>query len=140
MNSERITSSRTEFENFEQRRKYPRVILNDVAFLSLPGAQSLRLDLFDLSVCAIQARFDAHTEQTLRSVLHYVSDEALAVLPIRFTLKWHGQEEEIIVSCKPIYICQMQPDLFAMGMQFTNIERKYHALVCNFIEDCLEPL
>lgn len=139
MSKERITSSRTESERFEQKRRYPRIILDDNAILLLPGNQPVNVQVFDLSICAIQLRFNAQTEQTISTALQYVDDDALASLDVRFRIKLHGKEEVVRVPCKPIYICQLARDVFSMGMQFSDMESRYKKLISKFVEASLEP-
>ena len=98
------------------------------------------VDVDNLSVCAIQIRFDTGTEQTIRSVLGHVDDSQLPNLGVRFNIKLHEKEEEIRVNCKPVYIHQLDQDMYAMGMIFMELEKKYQALINNFVEFSLEPL
>lgn len=139
MIKERISSSRTDFERFEQRRRYPRIILDNSANLILPGVQPLNVQVYDLSICAIQMRFNTQTEQTLRTALQYLDDEAMSSLDVKFKIKLHDKEEEVFVPCKPIYIYQLDQDMFAMGMQFSDMEDRYQQLINNFVEVSLEP-
>jgi len=135
-----ITSSQADFEKFEQRRRYPRIIMANTASLLFPGNQSVNVMLYDLSVCAIQMRFDSQTEQTIRSALQYLYDEELSTLQVRFRVKLHDKEEDVYVPCKPMYIYQLGQDIFAMGMQFADIENKYLDLIRAFVEVSMEPV
>ena len=135
-----LKESRVEFNRFEKRRRYPRIVLDRSVNLLLPGNQPIKVTLHDLSECAIQARFDADTEETIRLALQLADASEEFVLGIRFRIKLHYTEEEIFVSCNPICICQLDQDLFAMGLQFQDLEHKYRKLIQKFIEVSLEPL
>ena len=139
MIKERITSSQTAFESFEQRRRYPRIVLADRASLLLPGNQPINVLLYDLSICAIQMRFDTQTEQTISSVLQYLGNTELSTMDVRFKIKLHDREEDIYVPCKPMYIYQLDQNIYAMGMQFSDMENRYQALIRNFVEVSMEP-
>lgn len=112
----------------------------NTASLLFPGNQSVNVMLYDLSVCAIQMRFDSQTEQTIRSALQYLYDEELSTLQVRFRVKLHDKEEDVYVPCKPMYIYQLGQDIFAMGMQFADIENKYLDLIRAFVEVSMEPV
>jgi len=112
----------------------------NTANLLFPGNQSVNVLLYDLSVCAIQMRFDAQTEQTIRSALQYLYDEELSTLHVRIRIKLHDKEEDIYVPCKPMYIYQLGQDIFAMGMQFSDLDDKYRNLIRDFVEVSMEPL
>ena len=134
-----LTTSKTEFERIEQRRKYPRIVMDNTANLLFPGNQSLNVMLYDLSVCAIQMRFDTQTEQTIRSALQYLYDKDLSSLQVRFRVKIYDREEDISIPCKPMYIYQLGQDIFAMGMQFADMDNKYRDLIKEFVEFSMEP-
>jgi len=140
MVKEELKTSKADFERFEQRRKYPRIVMANTANLLFPGNQSVNVLLYDLSVCAIQMRFDAQTEQTIRSALQYLYDEELSTLQVRIRIKLHDKEEDIYVPCKPMYIYQLGQDIFAMGMQFSDLDDKYRNLIRDFVEVSMEPL
>jgi len=135
-----LKESRVEFNRFEKRRRYPRIVLDRTVNLFLPGNQPVSVLLHDLSECAIQARFNAETEETIRLALQLANTDDEYVLGIRFRIKLHYTEEEIFVSCNPICICQLDTDLFAMGLQFQDMENKYRRLIQKFVEVSLEPL
>ena len=139
MMKERFTTSKAEFESFEQKRRYPRIILDHRASLVLPGNQAVNVLLYDLSICAIQMRFDTQTEQTISSVLQYLGDKDLSTLEVRFRIKLNGREEDIHVSCNPLYIFQLDQDIYAMGMQFSDIDNRCAALIKDFVEVSMEP-
>jgi hypothetical protein len=139
MIKEQITSSKTEFERFEQKRKYPRIILDNCASLLFPGNQTINVLLYDLSICAIQVRFDSQTEQAIRTVLEYLDAKELSTIKVRFKIKVQGSEEDVYVPCKPIYIYQMDQDIYAMGMLFADMEYRDQALISNFVEHSMEP-
>ena len=134
-----VTSSKSEFESFEQRRRYPRIILADRASLLLPGNQPVKVLIYDLSICAIQMRFDTQTEQTISSVLQYLGGDELSTMDVRFKIKLHEREEDIDVPCKPMYIYQLDQDIYAMGMQFSDMDNRYQTLIRNFVEVSMEP-
>jgi len=135
-----LKASSVEFNRFEKRRRYPRIVLDRAVNLLLPGNQPIKVILHDISECAIQARFDADTEETIRLVLQHANAADDYILGIKFKIKLHYSEEEIFVSCNPVCICQLEQNLFAMGLQFTDLENKYRRLIQKFIEVSLEPL
>ena len=134
------TSSTTEFEKFENRRKYPRISLDVNASLLLPGKQFINVTLHDISVCALQARFDAITQETIRSALQHAGAAEKHVLGIQFRIKLHDKEEEICLPCTPVYICELEQNVFAMGLQFSDVESRNQTLINKFIEVSMEPL
>jgi hypothetical protein len=88
----------------------------------------------------VQIRFDADTEKTIRSVVGDVDDKQLPDLDVRFNIALQDKEEEIYARCKPVYIRKLEPDIYAMGMIFMELEKKCQALINQFIEFSLEPL
>ena len=137
---QQIKPSRVEFNRFEKRRKYPRVVLDKYVNLLLPGNQPIKVTLHDISECALQMRFNADTEETIRLALQHADAADEPVLGVRFRIKLHYSEEDIYVSCKPICVCQLDQDVFAMGLQFLDMDNKYQKLIRKFIEISLEPL
>jgi hypothetical protein len=135
-----FTSSKAEFDRFENRRRYPRVVLDKNVNLFLPGNQPVSVTLHDISECAIQARFNAGTEETIRLALENASAVDKPLLGIKFRIKLHDHVEDIFVSCNPVCICQLDSDIFAMGLQFSDLESKYQTLINKFIEVSLEPV
>ena len=133
------TSSKTEFEKFENRRKYPRIALDGDASLLLPGKKFIKVTLHDISVCALQARFDAITQETIRSALQHAGAAEKHVLGIKFRIKLHDKEEDICMPCTPVYICQIDRNVYAMGLQFSDVESRYQTLINKFIEISMEP-
>jgi hypothetical protein len=108
--------------------------------LLLPGNQPISVILHDISACAIQVRFNAGTEETIRLALQLAGAVDKPVLGVRFGIKLHNNEEDVYVRCDPICICQLDQDIFAMGLQFSDLESKYQTLINKFIEVSLEPL
>ena len=133
------TSSTTEYEKFENRRRYPRVTLDGNASLLLPEKQFIKVTLHDISVCALQARFDAITQETIRSALQHAGAAEKHVLGIQFRIKLHDKEEDICLPCTPVYICQLERNVYAMGLQFSDEESSYQKLINKFIEISMEP-
>lgn len=135
-----FTSSKAEFDRFENRRRYPRVVLDKNVNLFLPGNQPVSVTLHDISECAIQARFNASTEETIRLALENASAVDKPLLGVKFRIKLHDTIEDVFVNCNPVCICQIDSDIFAMGLQFSDLESKYQTLINKFIEVSLEPL
>ena len=136
MHMTQFTSSKVEFDRFENRRRYPRIVLDHNAHLYLPGGQPVNVILHDISECAIQARFNAGTEETIRLALQ-LTDKP--VLGVRFKFKLHNNVDDVYVHCSPVCICQLDQDIFAMGLQFSDLESKYEKLINKFIEISMEP-
>lgn len=134
------TSSKTDFENFENRRRYPRITLDANAIMLLPDKQMVKVILYDISVCALQARFDVVRQQTIRSALQLAGTAEKHFLGIKFGIKIHDKVEDICVPCTPVYICQIAPDVYAMGLQYADVESRYQTLINKFIEESMEPL
>ena len=132
-----FTSSKSEFDRFENRRRYPRVVLDYNISLFLPGNQAISVILHDISECAIQARFNAATEETIRLALQFADKP---VLGVRFKIKLHDNEEIIYIRCSPVCVWQIDRDLYAMGLQFADVESRYEKLLSKFIEVSMEPL
>jgi hypothetical protein len=125
--------------NIIDNRKYPRIETAGNVTLVLNNNKLLITSLFDISQDGVQVRFDNDTALSLKPVIDSISDNLIEEIEVRFTLSILGQKEQIITNCKPIYIMKVDKGLFAMGMQFSGINKTYTGYVQQFIEDSMEP-
>ena len=125
---------------FYDKRKYPRIEQDGEVVLILPDKQKLITRMFDISPDGIQTRFDRDTARAIKPVVENILKKMSGDLHIIFTLSITSKEMKHDAYCRPIYIHRIDSGLYAMGMQFTRLEKESRKVLKKFIEISMEPL
>jgi hypothetical protein len=133
------SSSRHDVDKFEERRKYPRVMLDKAAILSFPGELTFDVTIYDISEKALQLRFKEKAEDISRQALQCAETDGM-LFSVNFMVTLNDSDAFISLPCSFGYISQLDQDTVAMGLQFSGIEGEYESMINQFIEASLEPL
>lgn len=132
----KYTESRKVMERYEEKRKYPRIIVECSGRLLFTEKKDAEVVIYDICPGGIQVRCDRDTAQLLK----HEKDKAAYDFGLTFVLPLTGKKVEIVVRCRLVYIVSMDNGIFASGMQFTSMDNQSRKLLKRFIESSMEPL
>ena len=134
------TSSEIILENYEEKRKYQRLIINCPVSLHLSDARMVEVLAHDISLGGIQIRCEEKEVQILQSEGENSGYRTDSDFEARCVFLLDGKQVKILVRCKLIYIAELKDDIYAMGMQFTNVEGDNLRALKRFIKVSKEHL
>lgn len=123
-------------ERYEEKRKYPRIILDCKGRLLVPGDQTIEVLIHDISPGGVQIRCDKQSAQILKTE----NDRATFDFEMTFILSLYEEKMNITLRCRLVYMVNMDESLNVAGMQFTNMDRSNRKSLKRFIESSMEPL
>ena len=135
-NHDKYTESRDAMEKYEEKRKYPRIIVDCSATLFFSEKQKAEVLIHDICPGGIQVRCDKQTAQILKAE----KDKATNDFGMDFELLLEGEQIKITVRCRLAYMVNIDDGIFSSGMQFTNMDNHNRKLLKRFIESSMEPL
>jgi len=134
------TSSEIILENYEEKRKYQRIVVNCPVRLLLSGDRIIEVLAHDISLGGMQIRCDGEALQILQSEGKKPGQRTDSDFEINFVLPLGDKRENIFLRCKLIYIAELEGDIYAIGLQFTNIEGDNRRTLKRFIKVSKEHL
>ncbi len=132
----KYTESRKAIEKYEEKRKYPRIIVDCPATLFFSEDQETEVLIHDICPGGIQVRCDKKTAHILKSE----KDKATYDFGMTFILPLEGERIKITVRCRLVYMIKIDEAIFATGMQFTSMDNANRKTLKRFIESSMEPL
>lgn len=123
-------------EKYEEKRKYPRIIVDCHATLYFSVNQEAEILIHDICPGGIQVRCNKKTAQILKSE----KDKSTYDFGMTFMLPLEGEQTKISVRCRLVYMVNMEDGIFATGMQFTGMDNANRKILKRFIESSMEPL
>ena len=117
--------------SFEEKRSYPRVVIETPVSLSLPGQKIIEACAYDISFEGLRIHCDQEAAQLLQN-------ENPADIEISFTLKLNEKSSDIKARCAVMYILQLIDETHAMGLKIKDIETEQLKEVRQFIESSME--
>jgi hypothetical protein len=130
MNDKKL-STQEQLAGFEEKRSYPRVVIETPVSLSLPGSKVIEAQVYDISFEGLQIHCDQETAILLRN-------ENPADIEISFTVPLNEKPSDIKARCVIMYILELINETHAMGLKFTGIEAENLQGVRQFIESSME--
>ena len=143
-----MTDNRKSMKDFrpyrihEDRRKYPRIIINSPADIYYKG-KKLKAVVYDISPDGLQMRCTRKTLQAIHPGGEYIKEENAPDMDVTFQLiteKWH---REIKIFCKMYYFVLLPEKVendVAFGLKFIEFSGDSANCVDNFIEDAMSPM
>jgi len=127
-------------EKYEEKRKYPRIIVDCPVSMLLPGGREVEALAHDVSPGGLQLRSDKQTARILNAENEKLKQGPATDFEVNFTLPLKDVQEKLQVKCKLAYMVKLEEDCYAMGLQFTNVEGNNRKILRRFIESSMEPL
>ena len=121
-------------DRYEDKRTYPRVIIDSPISLSLSGSHPIEAMAHDISFEGIQIRCDHNTAQLIKG------EDNASDIDVSFTLPLEDGQEAIKARCKIMYILKLIDDTHAMGVRITDIDADRLKDLRRFIEVSMEPI
>lgn len=123
-------------ERYEEKRKYPRIIVECPGSLHFSENKDAEVIIYDICPGGIQVRCNRMTAQLLKQE----KDKAAYDFGLTFVLSLNNDEVKITVRCRLVYVVTMDNGIYASGMQFTGMDKHSRKLLKQFIESSMEPL
>ena len=141
MNSDTKENTSTEaiLEKYEEKRMYPRIVLDCPIAMALSNGKILETLVHDISPGGIQISCNQKTARILKAEKENLEKKAVPGFEINFMLPLEGKQMKVLIRCKPIYIVKLEDDAYAIGMQFTKIVEDSRKVLKRFIEVSMEP-
>lgn len=130
------------YETYEERRRYPRIVLNTPVTLEF-GGNSLSALAHDLSPDGLQLRCDRKTLADIHPSGRFIGRDDAPILEAKFELEIRGRTEKVVATIKMYYFVLLpeEPERdVAFGGQFVEFREDGRGLVEAFIEEALQPL
>lgn len=129
--NEKKLSSREQRDGFEEKRSYPRVVIETPVSLALPDSSIVEAQAYDISFEGLQIHCNQEAAHLLQN---YESSE----IEISFTLPVRDRQAAIKARCAIMYILELFNNTHAMGVRITGIETGTMQEVRQFIENSME--
>ena len=131
-------------ELFEEKRKYPRIIINAPAQIQYAEGKSVNIHIYDISPEGLQVRCDDETAELLRPSNKPVHKDKKAPVKITFSLLYNNKEREIDVSCHILYITVPENVVgvehnVALGLKFIRFQGEGKKITGRFIYNEMKP-
>src|SRR3970282_1637448 len=104
-------------EKYEEKRKYPRIIVDCPVSMVLPNSKEVEAQAHDVSPGGLQLRSGTQTARIL-----------------------NAEQEKLQIRCKLAYTVKLEENYYAIGLQFTRVEGSNRKILRRFIESSMEPL
>lgn len=122
------------YENFENRRRFPRLDMNLSVTVIAPNREKFRGVIYDISPDGVQMRYDDSasakllhgkdpTEQTLRSMS----------TTLHFDLAFSKTVDHVKIEATPAYLRSIDDDTIACGMFFSEANLTENKKISDFI-------
>jgi hypothetical protein len=127
-------------EEFEEKRKYPRIIVDCPVSMVLPAGREIEALAHDVSPGGLQLRSDKQTARILNAEHEKLKDGPQKDFEVRLMLPAGDKQEKLLVRCRLAYTVKLEDDSYAMGLQFTCVEGVNRKILRRFIESSMEPM
>jgi len=133
-------SGRQLLEKYEEKRKYPRIVIDCPLSMILPGNKVVDTLAYDISPGGIQVRSERQVIMTIKSENEKLKQGSVNDFEVNFMLSLDGRQEKIQLRCKLAYSVKLEENYYAMGLQFTSVDGNNRKILRRFIESSMEPL
>ena len=127
------------YDMYEEKRDYPRVIVNALAEVHKQDEYDVSMILHDISPDGVQLRCDRKTACTIHPTGKFITDKTAAEVVLKFILPIDNKEREVIVQSKIYYFTIIATDVVAFGVKFMEFEKFTGHHVENFIMSSMIP-
>jgi len=133
--------SRTEHESFEDKRKYPRLIMRSLVKLQYQAGGYVDAKLHDISPDGIQLRCDRDSARLIHPSGEQIKGQQKPRVSVTFNLIQNDDSSRIIVSCSICYFAALTDgsNEMAFGLQFRKFEGDSLRLIKRFFLSEMEP-
>lgn len=125
---------------FEEKRQYPRVVLNQSVQITLADGTSLTAKVHDVSSDAMQIRCDRETASALHPSGSQIDRDDPPLLDISFQLPAPAGAHTLSAQCRLVHYTLYRDGSAALGLLFERFSRVGARILQTFIEDSMEPL
>ena len=135
-------NSQTQYESFENRRKYPRLIMQIPVKVQNQHGLNLDARLHDISPDGLQIRCEQESAELIHPGGKQITKNTQASVVIGFRLPQNEASIEIIVRCSICYFVVLEdsgPDEVAFGLQFRQFEGDSLRHIKQFFLSEMEP-
>jgi c-di-GMP-binding flagellar brake protein YcgR len=132
--------TQSRLEKYEEKRKYPRIIINCPLSILLPNNNLVDTTVYDVSPGGIQARCDRATAHLLKQLCENAEQKKSVNIHINFIVPVNKKQVKIESTVKPVYILKLEQYVYAIGMQFIKMEGSSQKILKRFIENSMEPI
>jgi len=111
-------------EAHDERRKYPRIVINSPIEISYKMHQ-LQATIHDISPDGLQIRSDGETLEKINPDNEQLSEENAPLLDVVFHIKLYDKDTKITALCKMYYSNQLadeKDENVVCGLKFVNFE------------------
>lgn len=111
------------YDLYEEKRDYPRVIVNALVAIHKKGEYDLNAILHDISPDGVQIRCSRKTAHTIHPTGKCITNKTAPNVVLKFSLPVDGKEKEVIVQSKIYYFSIVEIDVVAFGLKFNQFEK-----------------
>lgn len=133
------TSGEKILEKYEEKRVYPRIVIDRPIAMVLSNGQALEALAHDISPGGIQVRCNLKAAQILKTEKENLGKKAALDFEVNFILPLEDKQVKVLIRCKPSYLVKLEDDAYAMGLQFTKVGEDSRKILKRFIEVSMEP-
>ncbi len=134
--------SRSQYESFEDRRKYPRLIMNLPVKVKNQQGRYIEAKLHDISPDGLQLRCNRKTAELIHPGGRQIVDDAQPSIGVGFNLTVNEQSREIIVRCSVCYFVLLEDnesDEAAFGLCYRQFKGESLRHIKEFFLSEMEP-
>ena len=109
-------------ENYAEKRKYPRVNVNCPIALLLSNDEIVKATIHDISTGGIQIRCDKNTAHKVQHEYECIKETTSTRFNVTFISPRKNRQEKVKTACRLVYILRQDEDVYAIGMEFVDLE------------------
>lgn len=134
--------SRPPYEAYEDRRKYPRIVLNSPVEIRYQD-QTLKGRVHDLSPDGLQIRCSRATIREIRPTGRAIKKDSAPIVDMRFALTVN-RAEKVVEGSAALYYFVLLPgekgEDVACGLEFRKLRKQDREAIDDFIVDAMTPV
>jgi c-di-GMP-binding flagellar brake protein YcgR len=134
--------SSSQFESFENRRKYPRLNLHIPVKVQSQNGKCVSAKLYDISPDGLQIRCDQEVAGVIHPGGKQIKEGEQPKVTVGFNLLLNGKNTEIIVRCSMCYFALLtngENNEVAFGLRFRKFKGKCLQHLKQFLLSEMEP-
>ena len=138
-NNSKSSIGELKLKKAEEKREYPRIIIDCPVSLMLADAVVLKATAYDISPGGLQIQCNKKTAHQLLEKTKKANKKTSPGFGVSLSLPLDGKQAKLVSLCKHIYLVSLEDDLFAIGLSFTGLKGKSKSVLKRFIEASMEP-
>jgi hypothetical protein len=125
---------------YEEKRGYPRVVVDSLAEIHKGNEYRLKVILYDISPDGVQLRCNRETAHIIHPTGKFITSKTAQDVILNFSLPVDGKEKKVIAEARIYYFSIVGIDVVAFGAKFKQVEKSSERHINDFIMKSIVPI